>query len=69
MMGMGGGASGAADILRLVFTGSRSPGASLPVLAGLLEDPRQARPERTRQLTLSMPGMSFLIDGRSFDPH
>ena len=77
-MGMGGGrqtSSGAAEVLRLTVTGPAAASAHIPALTGAYEDLSQVAPDRTRNVVLAMSGMggmgggmSFLIDGRQFDP-
>ena len=78
-MGMGGGrqtSSGAAELLRFTVAGQAAASARVPALTGAYEDLSQVAPDRTRTVVLQMSGMggmgsggmSFLIDGRQFDP-
>jgi FtsP/CotA-like multicopper oxidase with cupredoxin domain len=69
-MGMGGGsavASAAADIFAMVVLGEPSPAA--PFLGGAIEvhSPDLNKVDRTRELVLTMQGMSLMIDGRQYD--
>jgi FtsP/CotA-like multicopper oxidase with cupredoxin domain len=70
-MGMGRGRqsqSGAASLARLVVAGERAPAARIPELMARIDNLAGARVDRTRELTFSMQGMAFRIDGREFDP-
>jgi FtsP/CotA-like multicopper oxidase with cupredoxin domain len=67
-MGMGGEtASGAADILTLSVEGEGRRGSGLPQLPPARPDLAAQPIAATREVTFSMQGMSFLIDGRPFE--
>ncbi|HET7738520.1 MAG TPA: multicopper oxidase family protein [Tepidiformaceae bacterium] len=70
-MGMGGGGgTGTTATTRLAtfeVTGGAGGEAKLPARTGVLESLKDRTPVKTRNLTFEMAGMSFVIDGKSFN--